>query len=215
MKNVLLGCFLFAIVGCVAVAAGAYFFVYRPVTAMLEDVQRATRYEDRLANQSTFSAPAEPVLSTEQVNRLASVQRAMLSAAGDDLQKLQGALRRIADQSNSTQDWQAFTLELVQFGEAIHLMRNVRDAQVLAMNEQNLSLQEYQWVRSVFFAALLPTQGIEQLQVLAQEGSVTPERISEVFEGSGLTESAHPSATVVAPFREEAVKWGLLYAIQF
>ena len=215
MKNVLLGCFLFAIVGCVAVAAGAYFFVYRPVTAMLEDVQRAVRYEDRLANQSAFSPPIEPVLSNEQVTGFASVQRAMLAAAGDDLQKLQESLRRIANQSSSTEDWQAFTLELVQFGEAISLMRNVRDAQVLAMNEQNLSLQEYQWIRSVFFAALLPTQGIEQLQAMAQEGSVTPERITEVFEGSGFTESAHPSSAVVAPFREEAVKWGLLYAIQF
>lgn len=215
MKNVLLGCFLFAVVGCVALAAGAYFLVYKPVMAMLEDVDRAVRYEDRLANQDAFSPPTEPVLAEEQVTRFASVQRAMLTAAGDDLEKLQEALRSIADQSSSTQDWRAFTRELAQFGEAISLMRNVRDAQVLAMNEQNLSLQEYQWIRGVFFAALLPTQSIEQLQALAQEGSVTPERINAVFEGSGLSESAHPSATLVAPFREEAVKWGLLYAIQF
>jgi hypothetical protein len=215
MKKLLLGCLLFAVIGCAALAAGVYFLVYRPVMTMLENVQRAVRYEDRLSTQDAFTPPTEPILSEEQVNKFATVQRAMLSVAGDDLQKLQDALGRIANQTSSTQDWQAFTQELVQFGDAISLMRNVRDAQVQAMNDQRLSLQEYQWIRSVFFAALLPTQSIERLQSMAQEGSVTQEQITEVFEGSGLAASAHPSAALVEPFREEAVKWGLLYAIQF
>jgi hypothetical protein len=61
----------------------------------------------------------------------------MMTVAGNDLSQIQEALARIAEQSSSTQDWQAFMQELGQFGEAISLMRNVRDAQVQAMNEQN------------------------------------------------------------------------------
>lgn len=215
MKKLLVGCFVFALLACAAVVAGGYFFVYRPVAAMLENVEMAVRYEDRLTNQTPFTPPTEPILSEEQVSRFVAVQRAMMTVAGNDLSQIQEALARIAEQSSSTQDWQAFMRELGQFGEAITLMRNVRDAQVQAMNEQNLSLQEYQWARGTFFAALLPTQGFEQLQAIAQEGSVTPERLSEVFEGSGFVASAHPSAALVESYREEAAKWAMLYVIQF
>jgi hypothetical protein len=215
MKKLLVGCFLFAVIACTAVAFGAYFFIYRPVTAMLENVEMAVRYEDRLTNQTPFTPPTEPALSEDQVTRFVAVQRAMMTVAGNDLSQIQEALGRIAEQSSSAQDWQAFMQELGQFSEAISLMRNVRDAQVQAMNEQNLSLQEYEWARGVFFAALLPTQGFDQLQAIAQEGSVTPERLSDVFEGSGFAASTHPSAALVAPYREEAARWAMLYAIQF
>jgi hypothetical protein len=215
MKKLLVGCLLFVVVGLCAATAAGYFLVWVPLTAFLENIEKTTNYESRITVQTPYTPPTDSLLTQAQVDRFVAVQRAMGTAAGEDLVQLQQVANRAAA-SAEAEDLGAMMQDLRQLGALFTLARTVRDAQVEAINAQGLSLAEYQWISTTFFKALVPDGSLVELEALAREGSVTPEALASAFEGSGeMFASGHPSAALVAPYQAEAVNWLPLFLFGF
>ena len=85
------------------------------------------------------------------------------------------------------------------------LIREVKEAQVEAINQQGLSIEEYRWVRTEFYQALgsnVASLALEQIAEAVKSGDV------EALSGGELEQvSPEQNRELVAPYAEEAKTW--------
>lgn len=229
MKKVLLGCSLFVFVATLALVAGGYFFVYRPVSGFVDDMRGVAEQFDEVAsldeqieNQQPFEAPADGLLTAEQVERYVAVQRAIEATGQGD-----AYAQRVEDFEESTGGEAAGADEaldrLRQVPERLQLMAQsliaLKRAQIEALNAQGFSAQEYAWVKRQFYYALgfvvVPSNLERMRDQLDQvgQGAGPGQNIELDLEApTGAVEAAEdvaPEANreLVAPYREEASGW--------
>lgn len=153
MKKVLLGCFLFFALFIVVGAIATYLFVIRPAKALFEDLEAFANYEERIENQEAFDPPESLALTQEQVDIWIDVQSSVAEVFGGELGEL-GQLDQL-DPSGQP-DWQELWRSLKTLGRVLTRAVEARDAQVSTMNEHEISLEEYHWIRDQAVAALVP-----------------------------------------------------------
>lgn len=247
MKKVLVGCLLFVFIAGIAVAAGGYFFVWRPFSSFVTNVQEFQEWEDRIDVQTPFTPPADGLLTEAQVNSFVAVYDAMVEVSGTGLADMQGTLAEL--NSSNNQDFQEVVSKLRELGRGLEIARQTRDAQVEAINAQGMSVQEYRWVRQTVMSSLVPMDRLGDLARMAQNGELTTERIEQMIgqrpaapaadaPSADGTEEGKPgevapedenkpdagipgvpidpaNSALVAPYRERAPQWVVLYILNF
>lgn len=232
MKKVVIGClgvlFLLAAAGVVL----GYYFVYRPVTAFVSEMQavaqefeEAVSLDENVRNTDPFAAPETGELDAEQVERFVAVQRtihASSAAEGNALEARAEAFRAEFETEAETPREALARLRAVP--EMLHQLGNaylaIKRAQVDALNAQGFSLDEYAWVKKRFFEALgfdiaaVDLRELrEQLEQLEQVDGMKPVGVD--WELPGDPGEAKPTTVevpqvnqdLVAPYAAEAEGW--------
>lgn len=160
-KKVLGGCLAVVLLLLVVGAGAAYFFVLKPLwqagAAVMETAQQwqqVAQLEQQIKNRSPFTAPASAQLDARQVADLVAVQQALDARLGTRWQELEAKYKSL--QAEQQQDGREPGLQdmFVAYADLSGLIVEAKQAQVEALNAQNLSIEEYRWLRAQALSAL-------------------------------------------------------------
>ncbi|MCC5789034.1 MAG: hypothetical protein JJT75_05325 [Opitutales bacterium] len=172
-KKFFLGCF--GIVALVFVAGGilAYTMVYRPLQTGLASLEEIHKANERIENQEFYEPPQDGELTPEQVDRFVTTQRMISQRLEQKITFLQEEYEELGDE---WQDREPSIREVMAaWGDIVQLYADAKAIQVDALNEENFSLSEYEFVRSTFYRSI----GME----------LFPYRIDAIAEAAGERQS--------------------------
>ncbi len=155
MKKVLIICLVvFLLIGAAGITAG-YFFVYKPAKQYLTaftQLQVLPKLEAEVNNQSSYVAPKNSELTTAQVRRYLEAQQAIRTHLGQRVDQI-GAKYRWLEESGNSQQRPPISELVGALKDMAGLIVDGKRAQVDALNRQQLSLSEYDWVRARVYEA--------------------------------------------------------------
>lgn len=162
MKKALGGCLIVGLLLLVVGGGATWWFVLRPAwnagNQFLQAANQVTelaKLEGEISNKSDFQPPADGRISDESLNRFIASQRMIKDQVGPKLATLEDKYKKMAEDKKSS-DKEPGVTELMQgYGDLFGLLREAKKAQIDALNKQNMSLQEYRWVRAQAYAALM------------------------------------------------------------
>ena len=193
---VLVGCLVVVAVVLVGGGAAAYWFVGRPALNAINagrDLVKIQQLESRVSDRSTFSAPADGVLTPAQVDRYLAVNRQLRSDLESRLALLE---ERYDEVSRSNVTFAGLRQAANTWADLLRLIVEAKEAQVNALNANGFSLSEYDWVRTqALSAAGLALLQVDLDAVINQEGATTVQRRSESV--------PQANRDLVAPYAQE------------
>ena len=158
MKKVLGGCLIVGLLRLVVGGGATWWFVLRPAwNAGSQFIGAATQMADlakidtQVKNRAAFTPPADGVISDAGLQRFIAVQSSVRDQVGPALATLEGKYKELQQQGQKP----GATEVLNAYGDLFSLIRQAKQAEVDAVNAQNLSLAEYRWMRSQVHGALL------------------------------------------------------------
>ncbi len=176
MKKWLIGCLVTGFILVLLGGAAGYWFVWRPLSAAggdlmgkVDDFKKMGEAEKSVKNQSEFSSPADGKLSAAQVNAFITIQQTIYDQMGPDFALMEEKYKKLNDQDGKS-DVSAKDV-MGAFGDMTGLMAKAKQAQVAALNVQNMSTSEYRWIREQVNAAL-PYIAID-VPAVAQDSATT------------------------------------------
>ena len=154
MKKILIGCLVLLCLVGVGAAVASY-MVYRKVSSTMAgfaELGSIPALERSVRNQSPFVPPASGELTERQVSRLVQVQQAVRSRLGERAGEFERKYRTLLAKDSAT----VFDVpELVSaYRDLATTYVDAKRAQVEALNDAGVSLEEYRWVRGRSYAAL-------------------------------------------------------------
>jgi hypothetical protein len=154
MKKLAIGCLVVFVVAGVA-AVGVVYYGYmkvRSTVTQFAELGRVHDLERSLRVQTPFIIPTSGELTPEQVDKFMKVTTRVHDRLGKDIEVFQRNYKALAAKKDTS------------VADAPALMSAYRDmaagwldakrAQVEALNDVGLSLQEYRWIRSAAYGAL-------------------------------------------------------------
>jgi hypothetical protein len=190
MKKLAIGCLIVLVLAGVVIA-GVSYYAYRQARAMFvqfAELGQVPEIEQRVRNKSAFVPPESEELTAKQVERLVQVQARVRRKLGERFAELERRYKVLSDKQNPT------------IADAPALLNAYRDlaagwvdakrTQVEALNEADLSLQEYRWIRNQAYKALgVPFMDFDVAKLVeeirAGGTAVEPGRISGAVGPSG------------------------------
>jgi hypothetical protein len=169
MKKLVAGCLLLAVLAGVALGAALY-FGYRAMTPMIDNasacvqqVRDAAAQSSRLENTSRYTPPADGTLTEAQVRRFLGVHERTRQALGSRWDELQAQADRIGQQAKQDAREVSLSEVVTMFRAAGGLIVEARRAHVDALNAEQFSTGEYNWVklRAYEAAGLEAVEGID------------------------------------------------------
>jgi hypothetical protein len=169
MKKLLAGCLVIAVLAGLVVGMALY-FGYRAMSpmidnasAMLQRAKDAAAQSDRVENKVRYTPPADGTLSEAQVRRLLAVHERTRKTLGARWDELQAEAARL--QQQGTQNARDVSLAdlAAMLRSAGGLIADARRAHVDALNAEQFSASEYNWVklRAYEAAGLEAMEGID------------------------------------------------------
>lgn len=154
MKKFAIGCLVVLVLaGAVVVGIGYYGYLrVRSSVSQLAELGHIPEIERGVRVKTPFVAPVSGELTANQVERLMQVQARVHDRVGRNLAVFERNYKSLAEKKQAT------------IGDLPRLLAAYRDmaagwldakrAQVEALNEAGLSLEEYRWIRSEAYRAL-------------------------------------------------------------
>ena len=154
MKKLALGCLIaIVVIGVAVVGVGYYGYLkVRSAVTQFAELGQVRDLESNVRVKTPFVVPASGELTRAQVDKFMKVTSRVHDRLGKDIEIFQRNYRSLAEKKDAT------------IADAPALMSAYRDmaagwldakrAQVDALNEVGLSLQEYRWIRSAAYGAL-------------------------------------------------------------
>ncbi len=206
MKKWLIGCLVTGLILVVVVCGAAYWFVWRPISAaggdimgQAEDMAKIGKAEQSVKNKSSYTAPADGKLSAEQVTAFVAIQQIISDKMGPDFALMEEKYKKMNDQETKPEDVD-LKEAMGAFADVTKLMAKAKEAQVVGLNAQNMSMEEYHWIRDQVSAAL-PYLSVEMPAPAPVAGN-EPEVSSVPSHESNKAETGDAEAAAV----EEAVE---------
>ncbi len=175
MKKFLIGCLGVIVVLSIAGGIAGYQFIYKPGKALLANIEKLDQIsalDNQVANKNSFSAPADNVLSAQQVERYMTVQKTMKDSLELDFNTLNDKYENIQDEP-SIKDIRKL---IGAYSDLIRVILEAKQSQVDALNANGFSLDEYAWVKKQIFAAAGQTLTSFDLTKI-QDGGASPTEI--------------------------------------
>ncbi len=174
-NKLLVGC-LVAFAAFLVVGGGAvYYFIGRPALAAFNaarDLGRIQQLDSRVTNRANFAAPADGLLTEEQLNRYLAVTRQVTNGLQSGMDVLDERYREVSAGSSSTPSFAGFRQAAAAWADLLKLILQAKETQVTALNSNGFSLAEYRWVRSqVLSAAGLSFFEVDLSTLLDQAGN--------------------------------------------
>jgi hypothetical protein len=154
MKKVVIGCVV--LIAVLAVGAGAAsYMVYRKVNSTLAgfaELGTVSELERSVRNRDRFVPPASGELNERQLQRFLGVQQAVRARLGERAHEFERKYQALLAKDSAT----VFDApELVSaYRDLAKGYVDAKRAQVDALNDAGLSLEEYRWVRTRSYAAI-------------------------------------------------------------
>ena len=154
MKKLAIGCaILFVVAGAALVGVGYYGFLkIKSTVNQLAELGQVHDIERGVRVQTPFVVPATGELTASQVDKLMRVTSRVRERLDQDLALFQRTYKTLAEKKDATAaDLPAL---MSAYRDLAKDWVNAKRAQVDALNEVGLSLDEYRWIRSTAYGAL-------------------------------------------------------------
>ena len=154
MKKLAIGCLVIAVFCCI-VGAGIGYYVYRQVrssVAQLAEFAKAEEIERDIRVRDAYSAPANEELTQTQLDRYLRVQNAIRQRIGDHFSDFERRYKDLTEKRNAS--FSDLPELLKAYGEIASGWASAKRSQVEALNEVEMSLSEYRWIRDQVYRAL-------------------------------------------------------------
>jgi hypothetical protein len=177
MKKVAIGC-LGVLVVCGIVAAGAAYYVYRQAKgaiATFAELGQIPEIERGLRVRGDFTPPVSGELTEQQLEQLLQVQTKVRERIGARFAEFQTRYKALSEkESANLADLPAL---IGAYRDMAAGWLDAKRGQVDALNEVNLSLEEYRWIRDEVYRAIgIPYVDLD-LGAIAEDirtGTTTP-----------------------------------------
>ena len=202
MKKLLIGCLVLAVMLAVTAGAASY-YLYRKVDSTIsgfKELGTVPELERSVRNKTPFTPPASGELTGAQFDRYLAVQqqvRARLGAGAAEIEQKYKTL--LAKDSATIVDAPAI---ISAYRDLAKTYVEAKRAQVAALNDAGLSLDEYRWVRRQAYAGIgMPLMELDVAQIMADvKAGRTP---AQPTPSLNLTPAAPPAtAKLVEPHRK-------------
>jgi hypothetical protein len=214
MKKVLVGCLVVIVIAMIGFGV-AGFYAYRFVKPMvnnassyLDKAREVSRLSDEIKIKTPYAPPANGELTAQQVERFLAVQSRVRSDLGgkwDEIEKKSAELKAKAQGSQSRD--MTFSEFTSVFSDIANIWLDGRRSQVLALNTQRFSEEEYDWVRQrVYEAAGVELAGeidFSKIQALAKENGNINVDIPKV----DLPKVPENNLKLVKPYAAKVREW--------
>lgn len=172
MKKLAIGCGLVVLVlGAAAVGVTYYGYLkVRSAVSELAELGKIPEIERGIRVKAPFAAPASGELTAKQVESLMLVQTRVRERLGRDLAAFERNYKALAEKKQATiTDVPAL---MSAYRDMAAAWLNAKRAQVEALNDAGLSLQEYRWIRAESYRALgIPFADVDFARIAEQARS--------------------------------------------
>lgn len=154
MKKFAIGCLVVFVVLCAgAIGVGYYaYFKVRSVATEFAQLRQIPDIEAGVRVKTPFAVPKNGELSAAQVDRFMKVQAFVKERLGKNLDAFQRNYQSLKDKKDATVSDMPQVISAYRDLAAIFL--DAKRAQVEALNNVGLSLDEYRWIRSEVYLSL-------------------------------------------------------------
>ena len=154
MKKLAIGCGLALLLTGMA-AAGVAYYLYRQVSTTVAQFAEFGKIDDierDVRNRASFTPPATEELSEAQLEKLVTVQTHIRQKLGEQIKAFEAKYQALAAKKDATlADAPAL---LSAYRDLAATWMAAKRSQVEALNNTNLSLDEYRWIRNQAYRAL-------------------------------------------------------------
>ena len=189
MKKLAIGCLVVVVVAGAAIAGIGYYgyLKVKSTVSQLAELGQVSDIERGVRIKTAFAVPESRELTATQVDRLLQVQTRVRERLGANAAAIERHYKTLLDKkSNDITDLPAL---LSAYRDMAHALVDAKRAQVEALNDVGLSLDEYRWIRGEAYRALgVPLVDMDIAQIAertrngGQPGTVT---LGGAFTGTG------------------------------
>lgn len=195
------GCALFLGLILLAIGGAAYWFL-SPIWKSFQEFEQIGQLNQEIQNQSPFTPPADKSLTEDQVRALVEVQRSMYENITSRFEEIREKVREIEEKAGP--DGQVGVFEAVRLVRSLHdaigMIRQAKIYQVQALNDQGLSLAEYEFIRNTVVASV---GGGNILNFTELRENLMQGQGLEMEDPQLSREQIEANLAVIAPFREQ------------
>jgi hypothetical protein len=149
------GCAIFVILLALVVGGAAYWFI-SPIFKSFQQFEDIGKLNARIENRQPFQAPTDFSLTDRQVQSVVTVQRAMYDELTNRFQAIRERIEEIEKKTGPGGN--IGPIEGIQIlrslGEVTGILKEAKLVQVQALNQQRLSLAEYEYIRNTILATM-------------------------------------------------------------
>ena len=170
MKKVGVGCAVALGMVSLLVVVGARFAIHRfqGFVGGVQQFAEISQLDDRVTNRRPYRPEADQPLDETQIARYVGIQRAMLSQLGARVQELEAKYQQLSDERGDRDP--SLREVMGAWQDMVDLVVEAKQAQVDALNEENMSLEEYAWIRKQVLSTLGHGFGAFDLSRVVGEG---------------------------------------------
>ena len=160
MKKWLVGCLITGLLLLVVGGGLFYWLVWPRLSAaggdfmgQVDSLKKIGEAEQAVKNQSSLTAPANGKLSGAQVIAFVTIQQTISDKMGSDFALMEEKYKKMGEQNAKPAD-ASLNGVMGAYADITSLMAKAKGAQVTGLNVQNMSMEEYRWIRNQVSAAL-------------------------------------------------------------
>jgi hypothetical protein len=154
MKKLVIGCGVVLVLAVIAFA-GVSYFVYRQARTMVAqfaELRQVPDIERDVRNKDPFVPPSSGELTESQVERLLGIQSHIRGRLGARFAELEQKYKSLTDKQEATiTDLPAL---MAAYRDLAAAWVDAKRSQVEALNQAELSLEEYRWIRDQAYSAI-------------------------------------------------------------
>jgi hypothetical protein len=156
MKKLAIGCgIVLLVVGIAVVGIGYYGYVkVKGTVAQLAELGQFADIEKGVKNKSSFTPPASKELTAAQVDRLLQVQTRVHDKMGAGAAAMERNYKTLLDKKDGTTNVTDLPALLGAYKDLARLLVDAKRTQVDVLNELNMSIDEYRWIKSEVYHSL-------------------------------------------------------------
>jgi hypothetical protein len=204
MKKLAIGCGIVALLaGAVIVGVGYYGYLkVKGTVTQFAELGKIPDIEREIRVKTPFTAPDNGELTAAQLERFMRVQQHVRERLGANLAAFQANYKELADKKDAT--IRDVPKLLSAYRDIAAAWLDAKRAQVEALNDANLSLAEYRWIRDAAYQAIgAPFVDIDfgKLAEQAKHGLVdsSPGQLAGAFSGP----APEPNVKLVASYKKQ------------
>lgn len=160
MKKWLIGCLVTGLI-LLALGGGLFYWLVWPhisgaggdIMGQVSELKKIGEAEQAVKNKSSYTAPADGKLSAAQVSAFVAIQQIISEKMGPDFALLEEKIKNMETMESKTAEPELKDI-MGGFAGITKLMAKAKQAQAEGLNAQNMSMEEYRWIRDQVSAAL-------------------------------------------------------------
>lgn len=204
MKKLAIGCGTVVLaLGVIAVGIGYYGYLkVRGTLAQFAELSTLPDIERQVRAKGPFTPPASGELTSSQLDRLMQVQKRVRDRLGENAAAFERTYRSLAQKKEATAA--DFPALMSAYRDLAAMWLDAKRTQVAALNDANLSLDEYRWIRSAAYRAIgAPFVDVDFARIAADAKAGVQTAMPGSFEGAFRGAAPAANEKLVGKFRKQ------------